>query len=97
MFQNDLLKGQRILVTGGATGLGRAMTERFLSLGADAVICGRRGDLAKSVAQEMADKYQRKVEAYPLDIRQAPAVDGRPQSKALGFFSTSARRRSSST
>jgi len=75
MFQNDLLKGQRILVTGGATGLGRMMTEKFLSLGADAVICGRRGDLAKSVAQEMADKYQRKVDAYPLDIRQAPAVE----------------------
>ena len=75
MFQNDLLKGQRILVTGGATGLGRAMTEKFLSLGADAVICGRRGDLAKSVAQEMADKYGRRVDAYPLDIRQAPAVE----------------------
>ena len=69
MFQPDLLRGQRILVTGGATGLGRAMTEKFLSLGADAVICGRRGDLAKSVAHEMEDKYQRKVAALRAQQR----------------------------
>ena len=30
MFQTDLMAGQRILVTGGGTGLGRAMAERFL-------------------------------------------------------------------
>ena len=42
MFQPDLLRGKRILITGGGTGLGRAMGERFLSLGADLVICGRR-------------------------------------------------------
>ncbi len=30
MFQLDLLKGKRILVTGGGTGLGRAMSHRFL-------------------------------------------------------------------
>ena len=34
MFKPDLLAGQRILVTGGGTGLGRAMTEKFLALGA---------------------------------------------------------------
>ena len=38
MFKQDLLAGQRILVTGGGTGLGRAMTGKFLELGADAVL-----------------------------------------------------------
>ena len=33
MFTNDLLKGKRILITGGGTGIGRAMAERFLQLG----------------------------------------------------------------
>jgi NAD(P)-dependent dehydrogenase (short-subunit alcohol dehydrogenase family) len=75
MYQTNLLEGQRILVTGGATGLGRAMTEKFLSLGADAVICGRRGELVRSVATELAEKYGRKVTSYALDIREAPAVE----------------------
>ena len=50
MFQPQLMAGQRILVTGGGTGLGRAMAEQFLSLGADVAICGRR----KSVCDETA-------------------------------------------
>ena len=42
MYQDDLLAGQTILITGGGTGLGRAMTERFASLGARVGVCGRR-------------------------------------------------------
>ncbi len=42
MFQPQLMAGQRILATGGGTGLGQAMAERLLSLGADIAICGRR-------------------------------------------------------
>lgn len=42
MFQSDVLKGQTILVTGGGSGLGRAMVERFASLGATVAILGRR-------------------------------------------------------
>ena len=33
MFQKDLLKGKRILVTGGGSGLGKAMATRYLELG----------------------------------------------------------------
>jgi short-subunit dehydrogenase involved in D-alanine esterification of teichoic acids len=43
MFQADLLAGKRILITGGGTGLGFAMGRRFLELGAEIAICGRRG------------------------------------------------------
>ena len=41
MFQPKLMQGKRILVTGGGTGLGRAMAEKYLSLGADIYVCGR--------------------------------------------------------
>ena len=53
MFQPDLLKGKRILVTGGGTGLGRSMTQRYLELGANVVICGRREDVLKETAAEL--------------------------------------------
>ena len=42
MFEPGLLKGKKILVTGGGTGLGASMGHRFLELGAELVICGRR-------------------------------------------------------
>ena len=35
MFKDNLLAGRRILVTGGGTGLGKAMAARFLQLGAE--------------------------------------------------------------
>ena len=41
MFRADLFAGKRFLVTGGGTGLGRIMLEKFVELGADCVICGR--------------------------------------------------------
>ncbi|TMH83441.1 MAG: short-chain dehydrogenase, partial [Betaproteobacteria bacterium] len=40
MFRKDLLKGKRILVTGGGTGLGREMAAKYLELGAELHICG---------------------------------------------------------
>ena len=36
------LKGNTILITGGATGIGLAMAEEFLKLGNEVVVCGRR-------------------------------------------------------
>ena len=42
MFQNNTLADLTVLVTGGGTGLGRAMSERFAALGAKVGIVGRR-------------------------------------------------------
>lgn len=33
-----------VLVTGGATGIGLAIAERFLRAGSEVIVCGRRGD-----------------------------------------------------
>ena len=42
MFEAGLLAGKRILITGGGSGLGAAMAQRFAGLGASLVLCGRR-------------------------------------------------------
>lgn len=75
MFTESLLSGRRILVTGGGTGLGKAMTARFLQLGAEVHICGRRKGVCDDTATELMDQYGGKVMTYGVDIRDAQAVD----------------------
>ena len=76
MFRNDLFKGKRFLVTGGGTGLGRIMVEKFVELGADCVICGRRGGVLEETARQiMARHPERRVDTHTVDIRVATAVE----------------------
>jgi NAD(P)-dependent dehydrogenase (short-subunit alcohol dehydrogenase family) len=76
MFRSDLFKGKRFLVTGGGTGLGRIMMERFVELGADCVICGRRGGVLEETAREVMARYPaRRVDTFAVDIRVATAVE----------------------
>ena len=56
MFRTDLLKDKRILITGGGTGLGKGMAQRFLELGATVHICGRREEVLEQTAAELAPK-----------------------------------------
>lgn len=76
MFQSDLMAGQRILVTGGGTGLGQAMATQFLSLGADIAICGRRKAVCDETAAAWRAQFpQRRIDTFGVDIRVAQAVD----------------------
>lgn len=75
MFQLDLLKGKKILVTGGGTGLGASMAERFLQLGAELVICGRRRDVLEDTAGRLAEATGGHITALPCDVRDSAAVE----------------------
>ncbi len=75
MFKDGLLRGRRILVTGGGTGLGKGMAEQFLALGAEVFICGRRKSLCAATARELMERHGGKVGVYGVDIRDAAAVD----------------------
>ena len=75
MFKEDLLKGKRILVTGGGTGLGKEMATHYASLGADIVICGRRLNVLEETADEIKSKHNVDVLAQSLDIRSPQDVD----------------------
>jgi NAD(P)-dependent dehydrogenase (short-subunit alcohol dehydrogenase family) len=75
MFQPGLLKGKRVLVTGGGTGLGLAMGRRFLELGARLAICGRREDVLKEAAAKLIAETSGEVTAHRCDIRDAAQVE----------------------
>ena len=75
MFKDDVLKGKKILVTGGGTGLGKEMSEHYIQHGAEVVICGRRESVLEETANEFKDKYGATVRYQALDIRSAQDVD----------------------
>ena len=76
MFRPDLLAGKRILVTGGGTGLGLSMGRRFVALGAELVICGRREAVLRAAADRLEQEFAgRRPEFHACDIRQADAVE----------------------
>ncbi|TPQ24984.1 short-chain dehydrogenase [Bradyrhizobium guangdongense] len=74
MFETGLLRDKRILVTGGGSGLGAAMARRFLELGAELVICGRKLDRLEATASDMR-KTGGKVTTVACDIRDGAAVE----------------------
>src|SRR5258707_2038762 len=75
LFNDNLLAGRRILVPGGGPGLGKSMAARFLELGAEIHICGRRKIVGDETATELMDLYGGRVTSHGVDIRNPLAVD----------------------
>ncbi len=53
MLRDDALKGKTIVVTGGGSGLGKAMTKYFLELGANVAITSRNLEKLENTAKEL--------------------------------------------
>ena len=64
------LSGQSAVVTGGAQGFGRAITERFVASGARVAIWDRDLDLAQRTAAALGEK----VTALACDVTDPAAV-----------------------
>lgn len=75
MFTADLLAGQRIMVTGGGTGLGLAMATRFAELGASLVLCGRRTEVLAGAAEGLRVSFSTSVSIETCDLRNPEAVE----------------------
>ena len=75
MFQKDLLKNKRILITGGGTGLGKAAAQRFLELGATVYICGRRHQVLTSTEAELRERTAGSIHSRPCNVRDGAKVE----------------------
>jgi NAD(P)-dependent dehydrogenase (short-subunit alcohol dehydrogenase family) len=74
MFEKGLLKGKRILVTGGGSGLGEAMGRRFVELGAELIICGRRLGWLEATAARLRGDPGGRVGVFKCDVRDGADV-----------------------
>ena len=55
--RNQLLQGRTALITGGSSGIGKAIADAFLNAGADIITTSRTEDRAKKVQKELQEKY----------------------------------------
>ena len=73
MFEKDLLKNKTVIITGGGTGLGKSMAQRFGVLGAKLSICGRRKEVIDTAVQELK-KSGAEVLGQQCDVRSGEDV-----------------------
>lgn len=74
-LQQDALKGKTIVVTGGGTGLGKAMATYFSELGANLVISSRKLPVLEEAAAEIKSKTGNAVLPVACDIRNPEEVE----------------------
>ena len=74
-LREDALLGKTIVVTGGGTGLGKAMATYFSELGANVVITSRKLDVLSQAANEIESKTKNPVLAISCDVRNIEDVE----------------------
>lgn len=75
MLKEGALKGKTIIITGGGTGLGKAMSKYFLQLGANLVITSRKLEVLQKTADELEAETGGKVLAVQCDVRKYEEVE----------------------
>lgn len=75
VYRDDLMAGKSVLITGGGTGMGKAMAFLFARLGADVTICGRREEILIQTADSIRQLTGRSVDHKAMSIRDENEVD----------------------
>jgi NAD(P)-dependent dehydrogenase (short-subunit alcohol dehydrogenase family) len=90
MFKANAFKNKTIIITGGGTGLGKAMGTYFLKLGANLVITSRKLDVLQQTAKEMETETGGKVLALACDVRNYDEVENMLHQAIESFGSVNA-------
>lgn len=67
-------KGKTTIVTGGRMGIGRAITEKFASLGSGVAIIGRDRQAGEATATALSDQYGVDIRFYVCDVADGAQV-----------------------
>ena len=74
-FREDLFQDKVVLVTGGATGMGKAMAHAFAAHGARVTIASRKEENLRSAAKEIGGLTGREVAWQACDVREWEQVE----------------------
>ncbi|SHG31145.1 NAD(P)-dependent dehydrogenase, short-chain alcohol dehydrogenase family [Flavobacterium fluvii] len=85
MLRDDALKGKVIVVTGGGSGLGKAMTRYFMELGANVAISSRDLDKLQNTAKELETETGGICLAVQCDVRHYDQVEAMLQEVLKAF------------
>lgn len=76
IFKADALQGRVALVTGGGSGIGKGIVERFLEHGVEGVvIVSRNAERLNAAAADLSARYGKKVLAVPADVREPERIE----------------------
>ncbi|MCU0328464.1 MAG: SDR family oxidoreductase [Chitinophagales bacterium] len=75
MMQPKAFEGKTIIITGGGTGLGKAMAEGLLRLGAQVTICSRKFDVLEQTANQL-NELTKSNRCLPIacDVRETSSI-----------------------
>jgi NAD(P)-dependent dehydrogenase (short-subunit alcohol dehydrogenase family) len=75
VYRPDLLAGKNWIVSGGGSGIGKAIAFLAARLGANVTICGRSEDKLLATQAAIAEATGREVAARPMSIREPNEVE----------------------
>ena len=76
MLKEGSLEGKVILITGGGTGLGKAMGKYFLELGAKLIITSRKLKVLQKTTEEIFNVTKNEVFPFACDVSDFKQVEG---------------------
>lgn len=85
MFKEGTMKGKTFIITGGGTGLGKAMTNYLMQLGANTVISSRKIDVLEKTAAELAAATGSECLPVACDVKNYHEVENMLQAAIQKF------------